>query len=203
MLFSAPTDAGSLYISCCSFLTFALHKMGCNQLLKLARKCSFVWYLFKIEIIFCLLLDETKNFIPCWFTSGRLVGWSVISFSPPNSEWFYANAFMQCTCVHNKLHLMPRSGHKGQSTFATKFDLLSKGRPAWTKTDVFWHIVERGGPTYTCNWHSVDETAVYTVIKATIWCSPIGATLLFKQMNWAALHQLLQWLQCTKWNVIN
>ena len=125
MLFSAPTDAGSLYISCCSFLTFALHKMGCNQLLKLARKCSFVWYLFKIEIIFCLLLDETKNFIPCWFTSGRLVGWSVISFSPPNSEWFYANAFMQCTCVHNKLHLMPRSGHKGQSTFATKFDLLS------------------------------------------------------------------------------
>ena len=26
--------------------------------------------------------------------------------------------------------------------------------------------MERGGPTYTCNWHSVNETALYTVIKA-------------------------------------
>ena len=61
MLFSAPTDAGSLYISSCSFLTFALQKMGCNQLLKLARKCSFVWYLL-IEIV--VFFSFTGSSIP-------------------------------------------------------------------------------------------------------------------------------------------
>ena len=292
MLFSAPTDAGSLYISSCSFLTFALQKMGCNQLLKLARKCSFVWYLL-IEIV--VFFSFTGSSIPflgrrrqsltdCHFriwtqrvtfetldpsdiwsewcqykktkrqkdkkTKGQkdqrtkrqkdkkakiqkrvwyfdiravshycdvfwmklktlfpvhlpLVVWSVISFSPPNSEWFYATTFMQCTCVHNKLQLMPRSGHKGPSTFATKFSVFFSVREALMDRNRCFLTHLGKGWSNVCNWHSVNETAVYTMIKATIWCSPIGAALLFKQMNWAVLHQLAQWLHCTKWNVIN